>query len=259
MDMKKSFLLAALAGSAMAQVSVLSLPAGNYLKPSTTPTSLRGVLTAIGNRVQATGQERLTLAGTYIGSNGTQSIQIVWQVPGEILINFLGGAAHTIVFNGSTTATNGATPSAADNDLVESLADDRAEALLYNLRFGSVAMRILGGQFRPAGVGAAYAGPFYDIFQTLGRVSSRSDKPTRQKQYLFDSAAHTLVEARYQTTNSGAAAFAETVYSGWSLSNGQSVPGQIVRRENEATVFTIQVTSSQVGPALNDGLFTVNP
>jgi hypothetical protein len=46
-------------------------------------------------------------------------------------------------------------------------------------------------------------------------------------------------------------------------SNLRSLPGtrpaQIVRSQNGATEFTIQVTSSQVGPALNDGLFSVNP
>jgi len=218
--------------------------------------TLRGPLAALGDRLQAPGKERLTQVGTYTDGKGSQPIRFTWELPGNVRIDLTGPAAHSIVFNGGTPAATGGSPSSADDDLMESLADDRAETLLYGTHRAGFSIRFLGSRFRTDhGADKAYAGPYYDISQTFSPVPVRSDKAQRQKLYLFDSTTQLLVKTTYQILRDGKTIRVDTAYSGWSKAAGQAVPGQIIRSENGVQAFTIVVNSAQIAPAANDALF----
>jgi hypothetical protein len=256
------FLLVSWGGwqSARAQQATATTPttstALHYLSPTAVPQPLRGPLAALGNRLQVPGLERLTEAGMYTDSNGSQSIQFTWELPGNVRIDFTGGTSHAVVFNGTSTTATAGTPSPSDDDLIESLADDRTEALLYGPGQSGFSMRFLGERFRTdKGTNKAYAGPFYDISQTFSTVAVRSDKAKRQKLYLFDSGTQLLTKTTYQIVRAGVNIKVDTAYSGWSTISGQAVPGQIVRSENGVSVFTILVKSAQVAPTAADSLF----
>ena len=251
------FLLVVIAAPSMAQTPALPAAPNQYLKPHAVPAILRGPLAALGDRLQNPGKERFTLAGTYTDGKGSQGLQLTWELPAKMRIDFIGGSPRSVVFDGTTTKANGAAPSSSDDDLIESLADDRTEALLYNLRQRGFSMRFLGNRFRTdKGANKNYTGPFYDIFQTFWTVAARSDKAPRQKLFLFDSNTGLLVQTTYKVVRAGATVTVETVYSGSSMVAGQAVPGQIVRLENSVNVFTIRITSAQMAATAADGLFT---
>jgi len=44
-----------------------------------------------------------------------------------------------------------------------------------------------------------------------------------------------------------------TEFNKWTKNAGQSFPGQIVRRVNDAIVFTFDISGATIGPAQNDG------
>jgi hypothetical protein len=242
---------------ASAQTATQALPV-QYLKLYLTRTELRHPLMALGNRLQVAGQERLTIGGTYSDSKGTQPIQIAWELPGKIRIDFKGSSSRTIVFDGTKTASTASV--ASDDDLLESLGDDRAERLLYNyaLHQNMFAMRFLGGHFRTDfGKNPNYTGPFYDVPQSRATVPERSDKATREKLFLFDGGTGLLAETVYKVLRGVPVVHVETMYSSWSNVSGQAVPGQIVRRENGAVIFTIAVSGAAISATAADQLFAL--
>jgi hypothetical protein len=227
-----------------------------YLTPSDVPSPLRRPLVVLGDRLQTPGKERLILNGTYADNNGNQNIRITWELPGKIRIDLTGTSTHTLIFDGTSATSNA---SSSDNDLLESLGDDRAETLLYEVYTSGFAWRFLGGWFRTDdGTTVNYTGPFYHIHQTGSNTRVRSDQAARHKFYCFDSNSALLTQVLYLVNNNGAPVHVQTGITGWSTVSGQAIPGQIVRSENGAVVWTIQIASGQVSATANDGLFS-NP
>jgi hypothetical protein len=232
--------------------STTSAPA--YLATNSVSFFFRDPLKALGDRLQVPGKERLTASGTYSDKSGAQAIVVTWQLPGKLRIQFVGMTSRTLIFDGASTTANGGPTTSEDDDVLESLADDRTETLFWGQKLGS---RFLGSHFRTDdGKTKSYSGPYYDIHQLVYRVSCRSDKPIRTKLFYFDSTTELLVKSRYTEMRNGNEILVETAYSGWSQTASQSVPGQIVRRENGAVVFTIMIASAQIGPAVADSTFT---
>jgi len=238
-----------------AQTTVSASPSLQYLKPYAVPTILRAPLAALGDRLQSPGKERFTVTGTYSDGKADRPIQFTWELPGKMRIDLGGGSPRSVVYDGTASGATGGAATSSDDDLMESLADDRTEGLLYNLHQSGFAMRFLGSRFRTDnGLNKNYAGPYYDLFQTAATVSSRSDKASRHKLFIFDSLTGAFVQTKYEITRAGAAIMVETIHSGGTTIAGQAVPNQIIRRENGTTVFTITVATAQVAPTANDGL-----
>jgi hypothetical protein len=231
--------------------------AARYLTSAAMPITLRNPLIAIGDRLEKAGKERFTLAGSYMDSKGSQAIKITWELPGKARVDLTGASSHSILFDGATTATSAGSVVPSDDDLIESLGDDRAETLLYGATAPNFPWRFLGGWFRTDdGTTKNYTGPFYDIHQTASVAKVRSDQPRRNKFFCFDSHTSLLAQTRYEIERNGATVNVETVYTDWSSASSQAVPAQIVRRENGTEVFRVQISFGQVSPAANDGVFT---
>jgi len=233
--------------------------ASQYLQLWAVPLTLRASLVAMGGRLQNPGQERYTLAGTYSDSKGSRGVKITWEIPGKVRIDLDGATPLSIVSDGTKTSANaGAATLLSNDDLIESLGDDRAETLLFGVNQSGFAWRFLGSWFRTDdGTTKNYTGPFYNIHQTNAPAKVRSDQAQRHKFFCFDSATALLAKTQYDIQRNGATVHVETVYTGWSTVSGQVVPGKIVRSENGANVITIQISSGQVSAAANDGSFVV--
>jgi len=228
-----------------------------YLQPSAVPAPLRAPLVALGNRLQTPGEEKFTLTGTYTDGSGSQGIKITWQIPGQVRIDLTGATPLSISSDGATTASSAGAVTPANDDLIETLGDDRAEALLFGVSKPDFGWRFVGGWFRTDdGTTQNYTGPFYHIHQDNAAVKVRSDKAQRNKFFYFDSTTSLLAEVNYSVERNGAAVNARTLYSGWTTVAGQAVPGQIVHSENGVAVITIQISSGQASAAANDSLFT---
>lgn len=231
-------------------LAALGMPV--YLKPSTVPMTHRAPLSALGSRLQTPGNERFLLAGTYSDSNGSKGIRITWELPGKTRVDV---GSSSIVYDGTKVGGNG-TLTDQENDLMESLGDDRPETPLYGLKQLGFAERCLGGWYRTDnGTTQNYMGPFYTIYETVAPTFVRSDRSSRRKLWLFDSRTGLFLETRYDITRNGATINVSTRWSGWTKVNGNAVPAQIVRQENETTVFTVNISSGVTSASANDGIF----
>lgn len=225
---------------------------GNYISPGTFSIPLRNYLAAFGDRIQKPGKERTIVAGTLIDSKGSANAQVIWQVPGNIRIDRSDEPGKPLTYDSSKANTSSAGRTQADFNMLESLLDDTAEAFFYGVQAGTP-YRLLGLRFRADdGTTVNYQGPWYDVYATTRPSKAQPGNPSRLKHYYFDSQSGFLVKTRY---NSSPTVITTTEFAQWTKVNGQFFPGQIVRKENDSVVFTLNVSSVSTSVAASDGAF----
>jgi hypothetical protein len=214
-----------------------------------------GLLFTYGNRLNTPGNERLTLTGSFTDVAGTSSATVITQIPGRVKVTIAGAASKTLIFNGTQATSNGAAATGTDLDLLESFQADTVENFFYS--YGTTAaVRFLGARYRTDGkTTAGYTGPWYDIFELMQAVAVSGGGAARQKFYYFDSTTGRFAKARYAIQRGGQRVEVQTVYSGWTKTNGQSLPGQVERLENGVSVFTFTVTGGQLSVGTQDATF----
>jgi len=238
-------------------IPVTQLATPQYLTTSSVGMFWHDQLVALGGRLQVPGKERMIMTGTYTDASGTQPIRLVWQLGDDVRIDLTGSSPITLISAGAGILQKGGTLAISNDDLLESLGDDRPETALYGGGGGKAGWRFLGAQFRTDdGTTPNYTGPFYDVYQLAYTVFLRSDQPLRWKLFIFDSTSKLLAKVLYTIQRGGQGVAVETDWSGWSNSGGNAIPGQIVRLENGTPVATINIANGQVTASANDGIFT---
>lgn len=236
---------------------VTVLPASSYLTPNL-PSAVIGLLQHYGNRLQQPGNERLNLIGTYTDSGGSSAAVVVTDITGNARMQLIGAVNKVIVSNGNQTNTNGAAASDSDKNVLESIEDDASESFFYSWSRGA-GVRFLGARYRADnGTSATYNGPWYDIYEVTGKSGSGQSAAQFKKLFYVDSELRQLAQTRYQLQRNGVTVNVQTVFSGWSVVNGQAVPGTIQRFENGQQVFSLTISSGQTGPALSDSIFSTS-
>lgn len=232
--------------------SIVTASASDYIAPTRLPSGPRECLMALGDRIQKPGKERLTLIGSHTEGKSAVVAQLTWEVPGRIRYDRNG----TVSLISDTSGVLNAIPlAAADQDILESLLFDTAETFLYGFVKGR-AQRPLGRRFRADdGKALNYAGPWFDIYQAFVTVVTSTGSPVRQKHFYFDSDTQLLTKTTYVINRGSKDVSVTTEFNKWSNNNGQTTPGQIVRREGGVTVFTLDVISAAVVAKSDDGLF----
>jgi hypothetical protein len=217
----------------------------------------RAELTALGDRIEKPGKERLTLTGTLQRADDAQAGSFVatYQQPG--LLRFEGQAGTPIVyFNGERAEKAGGSLTAEEEATVELLVYDTPEGF-FNGQMDGVAMQLLGRRFRADdGSSESYAGPYYDIYQVTDRVKVSGEVLERSKLFYFNSDTRLLEIVRYQVEANGTAIEVEVRLENWQKSQDQMLPMRLVRLENGQAVLTFTVTSAEVGARAGDLIFT---
>jgi hypothetical protein len=224
-----------------------------YVGFSYLPAPAQQYLFALGSRIQKAGNERTTLTGTFTDSSGNATnAQLIWQVPGQISFSLTGQSGPPLGYSTSGGLMNAATMTSANADILESLFDDTAESFLYGFLRGD-GHRLIGLSYRgDNGTTPNYTGPWYDVYVRSAGALAQPGAPVRSKFYFFNSQTKLLAKVTYQLPG---ALEVETDINGWTTTNGQSFPGQIIRKENGNVVFTFNIAQATGGPAPNDGLF----
>jgi hypothetical protein len=216
---------------------------------------LRPYLKALGGRIEGSGKERLTLAGT-LDRKGQDSaaVTVVLEFPDRLqLTTYTDMQLRTIVYDGDERS--GRTElNNIDQNVIESLVSDSAEHF-FKAQAQGAPTRHIGDRFRDDdGSAKNYIGPYYDIFSMQDRVPGSASRG-QAKLYYFSSETHLLERVTYQTSRNGETIEIETQFTDWRKVQDQQVAHRIVRLENAQPVMSLTVTSTTIAPRLNDGLF----
>jgi hypothetical protein len=235
--------------------AVSAAAASVYLTTGRVPSAAHDFLTALGDRMQKPGSERVILEGNWVDSTGSSPAKVTWEAPGSLRLDRSRPGAAPLTLTKRAGDSRVAQVSTTDSALLESLLDDRAESMLYSLSTGA-ASRFLGARFRSdGGKTTDFSGPWYDIYEVSGTVVSAGSGLTRQKYYCFNSDTKLLELVTYVLNREGTKVTVTTRYGRWTTQNGQPFPGTIIREENGTAVFTFQVRSGATAAASQDGLF----
>jgi hypothetical protein len=211
---------------------------------------LRPALNQLGDRLEQRGKERLSIAGTISSADTTapQPLQLVLEYPEQVRISRQTGiSGRVITFNGNAAneSTNRLEP--ADLDLIQSVLYDSAERFFLKQSSG-IPTRALGNHFRNDD------GSYDDIYQVLDRVSLGPDAKDGIKFFCFESNSQLLSRVRYDSVSGGITTKVETRLSNWQKLGDQRLPGTISRFENGQLVFTLNLSTTVLGPHANDGI-----
>jgi hypothetical protein len=222
---------------------------------------LRGVLNALGDRLEKPGKESLTIIGSLTRRNAASiaPFRLITELPNRMrLEEGVGPQRRVIGYDEEGEWAIGKNFDDADMEAVESLAFDTPERLLYGQMDG-LAYRFLGERFRlDDGATKNYRSGFYDIYQVTDRIKIGSEIRERNKLFYVNSDTLLPERVRYQITRAGAKVDVEVIAASWQKVDGQQTPGLITRLENGKPVLTLKATSVAIGPRLPDGLFN-NP
>jgi len=240
-----SLVVGNLEGQISSQVSGPPANTKQFVESRSLPAPVKVFVTAFGNRLQVAGKGRTVLHGTYTSKNGSGQAQLVWETPGSIRFDRVDKPDQPLIFNATTGFVNRPEATPVDSDILESLMDDAAESFFYSFQ-GPVAHRFLGAGFR------ADDGSRNDIYESVGPVRAQPGQPSRLKHYYFDSHTKLLGKTHYLISDMDIT----TEFNKWTTINGQSFPGEVVRKENGSPIFTFTVDSAAAGPSVNDNTFS---
>lgn len=229
-----------------------------YVRRGRLRPQLQAALGALGDRLEKPGKERLTLTGTIIKSGRQQAIPVllVWEFPGRLrLEEQVDGQRNVTVYNGNSARRNGNALSRREEDLIETLTYDSVEHFLISQLDGA-AIRFLGSRFRlDDGTATNYEGPFYDLYETSELIKVGREIRRQTKVYYFNSNTNLLERVKYQVRRDGLATLVEVRLNNWREVQGQKLPGEIVRLENDTPVLRFTITSTGIGSRAADGIF----
>lgn len=227
-----------------------------YLRRGRLRPQLHEIMGALGDRLEKPGKERLAFTGTIAraGSQQANPISVILEFPGRLrLEEMVNGQKQVTVSKGDKARKTGGTLNNRDEDLVEMLLCDSVEHFLLAQRDGD-ATRFLGPRFRlDDGTTANYSGPFFDLYETTELIKVRQDIRRQTKVYYFNSDTHLLERIRYRLANG--LTEVEIRLKNWVEVQGQKLPGEIVRLENNTPVLTLTITSTGIGPRAADEIF----
>lgn len=225
------------------------------IRRSLIPLHLRPALTALGDRIEKPGKERLTIRGTLKRMNDERAVPFVaiYQQPSRLRVEEARGANPRITtFDGSLEDGVSRNINAEEEILIEMLIYDSAEGF-FNTQMDRAATRFLGTHFRTDdGTTPDYAGPYYDIYQVTDQVKSGGVARLQSKLYLFNSDTHLLELIRYTSERNGMETQVEVQLGDWQKSQDQQIPRRIVRLENGEPVLTLTMTQVVVAGAGTD-------
>ena len=228
-----------------------------YLSTGRLPHFAGRYKSALGERVEKPGKERLTIAGSLTAGGKTVPATIRWELPGQFRLDQTGGG-RPILVNGPGLALgkSQAALDAGEEALAESLLYDRCESVLYGIATGFPA-RLIGEHVRQGrNLGPGYSGPYYDVVDIVAKADGRTTSPTRHKRFLFDSFTGLLQRVLYRAPGTtGAENLVETVFDQWTTIDGSPFPLVTERRVNGTVVMRFQASTHLVGAKVADGAF----
>jgi len=207
-------------------------------------------LSALGNRLEQPGKERLMLMGTLRSGADAREVAATLEFPDRLRLSFGGPQNRVLTFDGQQTKT----VATDDLDLIETLAYDSAEHFFAAQMQGN-AMRFLGSRFRTDdGSNPDYNGPYFDVYKIAEQIKA-SGEERAAKLYYFNSDTLLLERVTYTVNRDGVETSVETRLSDWRATDGQQVPRRIERFENGRPVFVLTISSAALAHRADDGMF----
>jgi hypothetical protein len=217
-------------------------PENVYLQPSQIPSPLHFQFLALGNRLQKEGNERITISAILSDSSGSNSAKVVMEKGGKLRID---KGSDSLRFDAKDMSRS---PSANEEELLESLVDDLPETLIETAAAGN-GIRFVGQRFDNK------QGELCDLYDSMIPGKANKKNPRQTRRYCFDSTTKLLSWVQYSSDKKSNSPIIETKFRDWITVNGQAVPATVIRSKGGSPVFKLEAKEVQVSRAEADDLF----
>jgi len=225
----------------------------------------QNALRALGDRLEATGKERLILIGT-IRRNSARSVEtpmrMIIEMPDKFrLEEQLSNRIRITTFDGEKQdglkRPDENISDERDVDEIESLIFDSVEHL-FSGQMEGLAKREIGAYLQPHQIAAAnYTGPYYNVYEVMDRITHTPAHRTQRKLYYFNAGTSLPEIIRYRIERDRGSLNVEVRFADWQNFNGQFIPKTITRLENDAEALLLRVGAVSIQPTANDGIFSI--
>jgi hypothetical protein len=214
------------------------------------PNQLRWALKELGDRLDRSGKERLSIVGVLrVEGKEPAQAQMIAEFPDRLRLSVQEGSSGRIItFNGSEAKRSGASPDLAEREMVESLIYDTAEHFFLASSRGLM-VRSLGNRYR------SDDGSYHDVYELLDQVNVDPTSRQQAKLYYFNSETQLLEKVRYQTNRNGVPVWIETRLGNWQKKEGQLLASRIARLEEGKPIWTLDISSAATSARVDDGIF----
>jgi len=222
-------------------------------------------LQALGNRLEAVGKERLILVGT-IRRNSARAVEtpmrLVIEMPDRFrLEEQIGNGVRVTTFDGEKQdglkRSDGTISDERDVDEIESLIFDGVEHL-FSGQMEGLAKREIGVYLQPNETAVAnYAGPYYNVYEVMDRITHAFTHRSQRKLYYFNAETSLPEIIRYKIERSRGSLNVEVRLTDWQKFDGQLIARTFTRLENDAEALALKINAASIQPTANDGIFTI--
>jgi len=213
----------------------------------------------MGDRMQAAGKERVTIAGVLRDGRGERMIQITLQPSGLFRLDDP-TAQRAVGFDGAAVGKRHGNGTASEtDDLIETLVLSSPDVLFDALVQQRAAARLVGYRFQVTwGSGPAPNSPFADVYDIYLTRSSKGNPTGRDERLRLavDSSTLLPVSVRRGSTAESIQA-SEARFLGWVNQGGQQFPSEIVRMQGGREVFRFRLGQAAVSAKQPDTSFRV--
>lgn len=242
--------------TAQNSAKVTKLDRNLYVRRSLLSSRLALNLSALGNRLEQPGRERLIMMGSLRLADTAKTLELAafLEFPDRLRLSLGAPQNRALIFDGQQAKAL-LTPATSDDlDLIETLVYDSAEHF-FAAQMQGKAMRFLGSRFRlDDGSNPDYSGPYFDVYKVADQIkASGHERPA--KLYYFNSDTFLLERVTYVINRGGADINVETKLSDWQETGGQQVARRIERFENGRSVFVLTSWSAALAHRADDGMF----
>jgi hypothetical protein len=225
----------------------------------------QNTLQAMGNRLEAVGKERLILVGA-IRRNSARAVETPMRMVIEMPDRFrleeqIGNGVRVTTFDGEKQdglkRSDGNISDESDVDEIESLIFDGVEHL-FSGQMEGLAKREIGVYLQPnENAVANYAGPYYNVYEVMDRITHAFAHRSQRKLYYFNAETSLPEIIRYQIERSRGSLNVEIRFTDWQKFDGQLIARTFTRLENDTEVLALRINAASIQPTANDGIFSI--
>lgn len=254
---KKSALRASQDDGRLAGASDGPSAGGKYARREALRPRLRESLRLLGDRLEKSGKERVTLEGRLTRSGETAiPFRITRELPDRLRVEIRADKErHVITFDGKRPGKRGGDLTDLDEDLIETLVFDAVENLFTGPGRGAALRQIALRARADDSEAEDYAGPYYDVYEVTTELKIGQKERLQAKVFSVNSDTLLPEIIRYERERQGANIRVEVQFSDWREVHEQRLPFRVVRLENGSPTLTLEFGSISLGSEQQDGAF----
>lgn len=230
-----------------------SQPSLDYLRTASLTHKMLLYRSALGDRFDKPGKERVVLLGSLTkGNSPPVPISILRDIKGNARLDDQSPNGRSLGFDGLSVWSSKAPVAQDDLDLMESIQHDTVETLLFAAQKPGTAIREEALRAKTEGIPGRN---YYDVYIVRDTIQFDGKPHLVAKTFLVDSDTQLLDRVTYKILRNGVQVRFDTRIAGWLLIGGQRYPAIVERFQSGVRTHLLNFSTASTLPNAIDDSF----